>query len=225
VTPSSRQIRASRSMRSGDEWFIFSRHRQRVTQKGSDVSLSPAPMGTTVLAKSAPTVCYSASAVNASARTVSTRDSSTRHSQGSYLQHRLPPFLATLPRASVPPCPRCSASAWGAEDARLVARGGSQFFTISSRSCYRTFMPGLAPFVILSSVMGKGGAGALRTLLGVAKSFAETSLGMLRYGLMQRGGRGRYVATEPSRHDLSERREPGGGCSHDSKPCLDVSSF
>ena len=32
-----------------------------------------------------------------------------------------------------------------------------------------------------------------RPLLGVDKSLADTCLGMLRYGLMQRVGRGRYV--------------------------------
>jgi hypothetical protein len=41
----------------------------------------------------------------------------------------------------------------------------------------------------------------IRTLLGVEKSLADTCLGMLRYGLVQRVGRGRYVAAEPSRND------------------------
>ncbi len=41
----------------------------------------------------------------------------------------------------------------------------------------------------------------MRTLLGVDKSLADTCLGMLRYGLMQRVGRGRYVAAKPSRND------------------------
>ena len=41
----------------------------------------------------------------------------------------------------------------------------------------------------------------IRTLLGVEKSLADTCLGMLRYGLVQRMGRGRYVTTEPARHD------------------------
>jgi excisionase family DNA binding protein len=43
----------------------------------------------------------------------------------------------------------------------------------------------------------------IRTLLSVEKSLADTCLGMLRYGLVQRVGRGRYVAAEPSRHDRS----------------------
>ena len=41
----------------------------------------------------------------------------------------------------------------------------------------------------------------MRTLLGVDKSLADTCLGMLRYGLVQRVERGKYVATEPSRTD------------------------
>jgi hypothetical protein len=41
----------------------------------------------------------------------------------------------------------------------------------------------------------------MRALLGVDKSLADTCLGMLRYGLVQRVGRGRYVATESSRND------------------------
>jgi AcrR family transcriptional regulator len=38
--------------------------------------------------------------------------------------------------------------------------------------------------------------GEMRTLLGVDRSLADTCLGMLRYGLVQRVGRGRYVATD-----------------------------
>ena len=49
----------------------------------------------------------------------------------------------------------------------------------------------------------------MRDLLGVERSLADTCLGMLRYGLVQRVGRGRYVAAEPSRHDDIER--PTGG--------------
>jgi excisionase family DNA binding protein len=41
----------------------------------------------------------------------------------------------------------------------------------------------------------------MRILLGVDKSLADTCLGMLRYGLVQRLGRGRYVATAPSRNE------------------------
>jgi hypothetical protein len=41
----------------------------------------------------------------------------------------------------------------------------------------------------------------MRTLLGVDRSLADTCLGMLRYGLVQRVERGRYVATEPPRTD------------------------
>ena len=41
----------------------------------------------------------------------------------------------------------------------------------------------------------------MRTLLGVDKRLADTCLGMLRYGLLQRVGRGRYVAAEPSSPD------------------------
>jgi hypothetical protein len=41
----------------------------------------------------------------------------------------------------------------------------------------------------------------MRALLGVDKSLADTCLGMLRYGLVQRVGRGRYVATESARND------------------------
>jgi len=40
----------------------------------------------------------------------------------------------------------------------------------------------------------------MRTLLGVDRSLADTCLGMLRYGLVQRVGRGQYVAAEPSHH-------------------------
>jgi hypothetical protein len=41
----------------------------------------------------------------------------------------------------------------------------------------------------------------MRTLLGVDRSLADTCLGMLRYGLVQRVGHGRYVAGTPSRPD------------------------
>jgi hypothetical protein len=41
----------------------------------------------------------------------------------------------------------------------------------------------------------------IRELLGVERSLADTCLGMLRYGLVQRVGRGRYVATALSQHD------------------------
>jgi hypothetical protein len=40
----------------------------------------------------------------------------------------------------------------------------------------------------------------MRTLLGVDKSLADTCLGMLRYGLVQRVGHGRYVVVEGERH-------------------------
>ena len=38
----------------------------------------------------------------------------------------------------------------------------------------------------------------MRERLGVERSLADTCLGMFRYGLVQRVGRGRYVAAEPS---------------------------
>jgi hypothetical protein len=38
----------------------------------------------------------------------------------------------------------------------------------------------------------------IRDRLGVDKSLADTCLGMLRYGLVPRVERGRYVATKPS---------------------------
>src|SRR5262245_29482441 len=38
----------------------------------------------------------------------------------------------------------------------------------------------------------------MRTLLGVDRSLADTCLGMRRYGLVQRVGRGRYIAPMPS---------------------------
>jgi hypothetical protein len=41
----------------------------------------------------------------------------------------------------------------------------------------------------------------IRTLLGVDRSLADTCLGMLRYGLVQRMGRGQYVAAASSRND------------------------
>jgi hypothetical protein len=41
----------------------------------------------------------------------------------------------------------------------------------------------------------------MRTLLGVDRPLGDICLGMLRYGLVQRVGRGRYVAAEPSRND------------------------
>jgi hypothetical protein len=41
----------------------------------------------------------------------------------------------------------------------------------------------------------------MRPLLGVDKSLADTCLGMLRYGLVQRVERGRYVAAAPSRNE------------------------
>jgi hypothetical protein len=45
----------------------------------------------------------------------------------------------------------------------------------------------------------------MRTLLGVDRSLADTCLGMLRDGLVQRVERGRYVTTELSRHNQSRR--------------------
>jgi hypothetical protein len=36
--------------------------------------------------------------------------------------------------------------------------------------------------------------GEIQSLLGVSKSLTDTCLGMVRYGLLQRVGRGRYVA-------------------------------
>jgi hypothetical protein len=41
----------------------------------------------------------------------------------------------------------------------------------------------------------------MRELLGVGRSLADTCLGMLRYGLVQRVERGRYVAAGAARHD------------------------
>jgi hypothetical protein len=41
----------------------------------------------------------------------------------------------------------------------------------------------------------------MRTLLHADKSLSDTCLGMLRYGLVQRVGHGRYVAAAPSRTD------------------------
>jgi predicted transcriptional regulator of viral defense system len=41
----------------------------------------------------------------------------------------------------------------------------------------------------------------IRDLLGVDRSLTDTCLGMLRYGMVQRVGRGRYVAATPSRHE------------------------
>jgi hypothetical protein len=41
----------------------------------------------------------------------------------------------------------------------------------------------------------------IRDRLGVDQPLGDTCLGMLRYGLVQRVGRGRYVATEPSTND------------------------
>jgi DNA-binding IclR family transcriptional regulator len=41
----------------------------------------------------------------------------------------------------------------------------------------------------------------MQRMLGVHKSLADTCLGMRRYGLIQRVGRGRYVAVEPPRRN------------------------
>jgi hypothetical protein len=41
----------------------------------------------------------------------------------------------------------------------------------------------------------------IRTLLGADRSLADTCLGMLRYGLLRRVGRGKYVAAAPSRNE------------------------
>jgi hypothetical protein len=41
----------------------------------------------------------------------------------------------------------------------------------------------------------------LRDRLGVDRSLADTCLGMLKYGLVIRVGRGKYMAAEPSRTD------------------------
>ena len=41
----------------------------------------------------------------------------------------------------------------------------------------------------------------IRDLLGVDRSLVDTCLGMLRYGLVQRVGRGKYVAAAPSRNE------------------------
>jgi hypothetical protein len=41
----------------------------------------------------------------------------------------------------------------------------------------------------------------IRTLLDVDRSLTDTVLGMLRYGLVRRVGRGKYVVAAPSRHE------------------------
>ena len=41
----------------------------------------------------------------------------------------------------------------------------------------------------------------IRDRLGVDRSLADTCLGMLKYGLVQRMERGKYVAATPSRHE------------------------
>jgi hypothetical protein len=43
----------------------------------------------------------------------------------------------------------------------------------------------------------------LRDLLGVERSLADTCLGMRKYGLIQRVGRGKYVVAEASANDQS----------------------
>ena len=43
--------------------------------------------------------------------------------------------------------------------------------------------------------------GQIRTLLGADRPLGDTCLGMLRYGLVPRVGRGRYVAAEPASDD------------------------
>ena len=43
--------------------------------------------------------------------------------------------------------------------------------------------------------------GEMRDLLGVDRSLVDTCQGMLRYRLVRRVGRGRYVAAEPSQND------------------------
>ena len=43
---------------------------------------------------------------------------------------------------------------------------------------------------------------AMRTVLSVDRSLADTCLGMLRYGLVQRVGRGQYMPTAPTRHEI-----------------------
>jgi hypothetical protein len=41
----------------------------------------------------------------------------------------------------------------------------------------------------------------MQRLLGVDKNLSDPLSGMLRYGLVQRVERGKYVAAEPSQHD------------------------
>jgi predicted transcriptional regulator of viral defense system len=43
----------------------------------------------------------------------------------------------------------------------------------------------------------------IRDIFGVDRNLGDTCLGMLRYGLVRRVGRGRYVVAEPSRQDRS----------------------
>ena len=44
----------------------------------------------------------------------------------------------------------------------------------------------------------------MRELLGVERSLADTCLGMRKYGLIQRVGRGKYVAVAASYTDRTE---------------------
>jgi hypothetical protein len=61
--------------------------------------------------------------------------------------------------------------------------------------------PDREPTVSRTAAPPEDPRGEMRTLLGVDKSLTDTCLGMLRYGLVRRVGRGKYVAVEPSRHD------------------------
>jgi len=46
----------------------------------------------------------------------------------------------------------------------------------------------------------------MRDLLGVERSLADTCLGMRKYGLIQRVGRGKYVVAASSYNDRTEGR-------------------
>jgi hypothetical protein len=102
------------------------------------------------------------------------------------MQHRYDRLLDT-PRQASPPAPRPARPSPGARPPAPPAdpRGAMRRRIVA---LLQDHPEGLTPAEI-------------RDLLGVDRSLADTCLGMLRYGLVLRVGRGKYVAAAPSRHE------------------------
>src|SRR6185436_802620 len=115
--------------------------------------------------------------------------------------------LLDMPRTSVPP--QTAQDGPGATQAREPLEGGGQ-----SRSTPQPYPPARHSdprgdmrrrIVALLREHPAGLTPAeMRDLLGVERSLADTCLGMRKYGLIQRVGRGKYVAVAASDTDRTE---------------------